>query len=187
MAYIETIDPSAAAGKLADIYHRVRGPGGQVDKVLQVHSLRPHTLEGHMALYKAVLHHPGNTLPLWFLEAIGVRVSHLNGCTYCVQHHGRGLKIALGAQGGPFELYAAQLQQDEPGRPFTDAEIAALAYARKLTLTPGAVQPEDIDALRARGFSDGQILEINQVAGYFAYANRTVSGLGVTTDGEALG
>ena len=82
MPYIEVIDPSAASGRLAKIYDLVRGPGGQVDNVLQIHSLRPHSLEGHMALYKAVLHHPRNAFPVWFLECVGVLVSRLNRCDY---------------------------------------------------------------------------------------------------------
>jgi uncharacterized protein YciW len=67
------------------------------------------------------------------------------------------------------------------------AQSAALAYARKLTLSPGDIVQQDIDALRTAGLSDGEILEINQVASYFAYANRTVAGLGVSTEGEQLG
>ncbi len=47
--------------------------------------------------------------------------------------------------------------------------------------------PDDLDRLRAAGIDDGEILEVNQVAAYFAYANRTVQGLGVTTDGDVLG
>ncbi len=31
--------------------------------VMKAHSLRPHTMAGHIALYQAVLHHPDNTLP----------------------------------------------------------------------------------------------------------------------------
>ena len=58
MAFIEVIVPDLARGRLARLYRRVSDPTGQVDQVLQVHSLRPHTLEGHMSLYKAVLHHP---------------------------------------------------------------------------------------------------------------------------------
>jgi len=187
MAFIETIRPAQAQGKLAQIYQRVRGPGGQVDNVLQVHSLRPHSLEGHMALYKAVLHHPGNRLPAWFLESIGVLVSILNGCKYCERHHANGLRRLLAGSPGQYEAYAAQLSLEPPAAPFTAAEIAALGYVRKLTLTPGQITQADIDALRARGLTDGEILEINQVAGYFAYANRTVSGLGVSIDGEVLG
>jgi uncharacterized protein YciW len=41
--------------------------------------------------------------------------------------------------------------------------------------------------MRAAGFDDGEILEINQVVAYFAYANRTVLGLGITTEGDVLG
>ena len=37
------------------------------------------------------------------------------------------------------------------------------------------------------GWDDGEILEINQVASYFNYANRTALGLGVTTEGDVLG
>lgn len=187
MTFINTITPSAAEGKLAEIYRRVRGPGGQVDNVLQAHSMRPHTLEGHMALYRSVLHHPGNALPTWFLESIGVLVSRINGCKYCERHHAGGLQRLLADQPGRYEACLVQLQLDEPGAPFTAAEIAALAYARKLTQAAREIQQSDIDLLRKQGFSDGEILEINQVTSYFAYANRTVSGLGVNIDGEVLG
>ena len=34
---------------------------------------------------------------------------------------------------------------------------------------------------------DGEILEVNQVVAYFCYANRTVLGLGVTTEGDIIG
>ena len=45
----------------------------------------------------------------------------------------------------------------------------------------------DIDHLREAGLEDGQILEINQVVAYFAYANRTVLGLGVNESGDIIG
>ena len=41
-------------------------------------------------------------------------------------------------------------------------------------------------AMRREGLDDGQILEVNQVVAYFAYANRTVLGLGVETGDEEL-
>ena len=168
MPYIKVISPEDASGKLAKIYQQVSGPGGQVDNVLQIHSLRPHSLEGHMALYKAALHHPRNKLPTWFLESIGVLVSLLNNCAYCARHHGAGLERLLKKEEGNYEEYRAQLDQEQPGEPFTQAEQAALAYARKLTLDPGGIGQADIDALRATGLKDGQILEINQVSAYFA-------------------
>ena len=187
MPYIKVISPEDASGKLAKIYQQVSGPGGQVDNVLQIHSLRPHSLEGHMALYKAALHHPRNKLPTWFLESIGVLVSLLNNCAYCARHHGVGLERLLKKENANYGEYRTQLDQEQPGEPFTQAEQAALAYARKLTLDPGGIGQADIDALRTTGLKDGQILEINQVVSYFNYANRTVLGLGVHTKGDILG
>lgn len=187
MPFIKVIGPESATGRLTKIYARVSGPGGQVDNVLQIHSLRPHSLEGHMALYKAVLHHPHNKLPLWFLETIGVQVSLLNKCSYCAQHHSAGLKRILRDEPGRFEAIAEELKQDEPGTLFSVAERAALAYVRKLTTSPGTITNKDIEDMQAAGLKDGEILELNQVAAYFAYANRTVTGLGVSTEGEKLG
>ncbi|MDH3805707.1 MAG: alkylhydroperoxidase, partial [Gammaproteobacteria bacterium] len=46
---------------------------------------------------------------------------------------------------------------------------------------------QDIEDLRGAGFDDGEILELNQVTAYFAYANRTVLGLGIDTDGDIIG
>ena len=62
-----------------------------------------------------------------------------------------------------------------------------MAYARKLTEAPAALEERDIQELRAAGYDDGQILEINQVCAYFSYANRTVLGLGCSTKGDVLG
>lgn len=187
MAFINVIEPGRANGQLKRIYQRVQAPDGQVDNVLQVHSLRPHTLAGHMAIYKAVLHHSSNRLPEWYLEAIGVLVSRLNGCTYCASHHAEGMKRLLTAESLDFEPYVHSLERSQPGEPFTPREQLGLAYASKLTQIPGQVEKPDIDRLRKAGFDDGEILEINQVTAYFAYANRTVSGLGVNIDGEELG
>jgi len=187
MTFIKVIDPQQAGGRLKKIYQRVQAPDGQVDNVLQAHSLRPHSLEGHMAIYKAVLHHSSNHLPEWYLEAIGVLVSRLNGCSYCATHHAEGMKRLLNAESADFNSYVQALEADEPGGPFTVCEQVGLAYACKLTQKPGCIELADIDDLRKAGFDDGQILEINQVAAYFAYANRTVSGLGVNIDDEVLG
>ena len=58
MAWIKTRDYAGSEGELRDLYDRISGPDHQIDKILQAHSLRPHTLAGHMDLrfpYKANL------------------------------------------------------------------------------------------------------------------------------------
>ena len=185
VSWIERIRYEGATGRLRTIYDRIRGPRGELDNILTVHSLRPHTLEGHMALYKNVLHHSANVLPTWWLEVIGVYVSLLNRCAYCVEHHAAGLARLLADEARARAIRAALEADALDG--FDARERAMLAYARALTLDPGGITEADLEAMRAAGLTDGEILEVNQVAAYFAYANRTVSGLGVTTHGDVLG
>ena len=37
------------------------------------------------------------------------------------------------------------------------------------------------------GVDDGEVLEANQIIGYFNYVNRCLNGLGVTTEGDIVG
>lgn len=185
-AWIDTVAEEDAEGRLATLYRRIRGPGGEIDNIMAVHSLRPHTMEGHLALYKATLHHARNRIPRTFLEVLGVQVSLRNACSYCVEHHVAGLRRLLRDDDRAAAIRAA-LEADAPERAFDGRELVALRYARTLTRDPAAVREADVQALRTAGYDDGEILEINQVCAYFAYANRTVLGLGVSTAGDVLG
>ncbi len=186
--WIRHIPYHEASDRLKRLYDRVSGPDHTVDNIMLAHSLRPHSMEGHMALYKSVLHHSGNALPVWFLEAIGTMVSHLNRCGYCVEHHFTGLRRLLGDETRATDMRRA-LEHGTFEPLFSAVEASALHYAWTLTVAPhdSDVIRERFDAMRAQGFDDGMILEVNQVVAYFGYANRVVIGLGVTTDGDVLG
>jgi len=186
MTWIQTVPYDAATGRLRELYDRVKGPGNNVDNILLAHSLRPHTLEAHMHVYKHVLHHHANRVPKWLLEVIGVYVSALNGCDYCVDHHTQGLKRLL-RDDARWEAVHRALVADRPEIAFGGRELEMLRYARRLTIAPRDLSEDDVAALRTAGLDDGEILEVNQVIAYFAYANRTVLGLGITTDGDVLG
>lgn len=54
-----------------------------------------------------------------------------------------------------------------------------LEYVEKLTRTPGDMRESDVEGLRLVGFSDRDILDICEVAAYYAYVNRVADGLGV--------
>jgi uncharacterized peroxidase-related enzyme len=186
MSWIETIDYDQADAPLKKIYDRVKGPDHNVDNVLMVHSLRPHTLIGHMTLYKNVLHHANNVLPKWYLEAIGVYVSYLNNCNYCTNHHYAGFTRLYNGVQRPEDFMQAVIH-DHLNTFFDDRFFAGCVYARKLTLHQEEINKAAFLNLREAGFSDGEILEINQVTSYFNYVNRTVNGLGVTLEGDILG
>lgn len=186
MTWIRTVAYEQATGALRHLYDRVKGPDNNVDNIMLAHSLRPHSMEGHMALYKYVLHHPRNRLPKSYLETIGVYVSLLNRCNYCVDHHFAGLARLLQDDARAAEVRAA-LANDDLSAVFSGRELQGLIYARRLSTDPSNCSVDDIQALRDAGLDDGEILEINQVTAYFAYANRTVLGLGINTDGDIIG
>ncbi len=186
MSWIRSIPYAEAEGELMDTYDRIRGGEEYLDNIVTVHGLRPHTLKGHMELYKSVLHHRGNALPIWLLEALGVRVSQLNGCEYCVRHHAEGVRRLVAGN----ELAQRVLEALESGTTDTELdsrEASIFRYAEALTLRPQESLAELVAELKQAGLNDGEILEINQVVSYFAYANRTVQGLGVTLEGDRLG
>ena len=64
------------------------------------------------------------------------------------------------------------------------ADRAMLEYVDKLTRRPWEMAPSDVARLREAGFSDAAVLDINQVAAYYAYVNRLADGLGVELEPE---
>ncbi len=185
-AWIKMIALEDAQGALAQAYEKVKTPHGTVDNVMKAHSLRPHTMEGHVTLYRSVLHNPDNTLPFWFLEVVASYVSMLNRCDYSLTHHFANAKRLM-ADPARAEAVRLALLDRAPERVFEGRELALLRYAGKLTTDVAHMVKADVEALRAEGCDDGQILEVNQVCAYFNYSNRLLNGLGVTTEGDVIG
>ena len=91
-----------------------------------------------------------------------------------MRHHGEGL-----LREAKDREWVEGLKRDYRSVSLESAERRMLDYVDLVTRAPGAVQEADVERLRTAGFGDKAILEINQIAGFFAWCNRTVSGLGV--------
>ena len=185
-AWIEMISDEEANSALRDTLELVRTPHGTVDNVMRVHSLRPSTMRGHVVLYRAVLHDDANTLPLWLQETISSYVSILNDCPYSLANHWANARHLIDDDARADRIEES-LRARRPEDEFGGADLALLKYAEKLTLDPGAIVKADVDRLSEAGVDDGEILEANQIVGYFNYVNRCLNGLGVTTDGDVVG
>lgn len=92
-------------------------------------------------------------------------------------HHRRGLRRLLRD-----DESLVRIERDWRTAELSPARHAMLTYAEKLTLTPGEMSSADVVALRDAGFSDRDVLDIAEVVGYYAYANRIADGLGVTIE-----
>ena len=184
--WIEMLSVENATGSLKDAYDLAKTPAGTVDNVMRIHSQRPHTMVGHLTLYRSVLHHQDNTLPLWFLEAVGVFTSLLNNCEYSFKHHCTNMRRLL-KDDKRFAAIETALRGQAPEAAFSGKELALMRYTEKLTISPGKVEAADLEAAKSAGATDGEILEVNQVCAYFCYSNRTINGLGVTLAGDTVG
>ena len=89
-------------------------------------------------------------------------------------HHGGALRRLTGD-----DALVTILQTDPLQAPLPSRERVLLLYAARLTREPASVGREDLDALRAEGWDDRAILDLNQVVAYFNYVNRIADGLGV--------
>ncbi len=185
-AWIGMIADEDADPDLRDALDMARTPHGTVDNVMRVHSLRPNTMRGHVILYRAALHDEANTLPLWLQETISSYVSLLNDCAYSFANHWANARHLVGDDARADAIEKA-LRADSPETALDAPHAAMMRYARKLTLHPGEMVEADVIALREAGYDDGQILEANQIIGYFNYVNRCLNGLGVTTEGDIVG
>lgn len=180
------IPDNEASPELLEVLALARTPHGTVDNVMRVHSLRPNTMRGHVILYRAALHDDSNTLPTWLQEVISSWVSILNGCAYSLANHWTNAAHLIN-DGARAEAIRSALDDRQPERVFEGRELALMTYTEKLTLRPAEIIEADVVALRQAGFDDGEILEANQIVGYFNYVNRLLNGLGVSTSGDVVG
>ena len=172
MSYIKMIKESKATGKLKRLYTRCGAKGDDsLDNILKIHSLSPDSLKGHWELYRGIMYGE-SSLTKAQREMIAVVVSQINECEYWLVHHGEGLRKET-------SLEFVNSLRDYRTATLSEFDMLMLLHAEKLTLKSNSITPEDIEQLRSVGFTDQNILDINQVTAYYAYVNRVASGLGV--------
>ncbi len=115
-------------------------------------------------------------------EMISVVVSMQNQCLYCLTSHGFALRAILK---DPAKGERITLDYRRAG--LTEKQMAMLDFAVKLTLDPVTVAEEDVDDLRAVGFSDEDTWDIVEVTAMFNFTNRLMSGTGVLPNPEYHG
>jgi len=166
MARISLVQPENASPEVQEIYEKVlRGKPGNVQKAL---AHRPEMLKAFLPFYASV----GKSLERRLYELIYIRVSFLNGCQYCLQHH-----LASSKRTGVTPEEWDALKRGDYGR-FTDKEQVALAYADKLTRSPHEINDADFAKLKPR-FSDPEIVDLHLLIGLVNLTNRVTDPLGL--------
>jgi uncharacterized peroxidase-related enzyme len=169
MARISLIVPETAPAEVREIYDTMlRGKPGNIQKAL---AHRPEMLKHFLTFYASV----GRSLERKLYELIYLRVSLINGCHYCTQHHLASSK-RVGLTG---EDWAA-LKAGDYSR-YDEKEAAALKYVEKLTRTPREISDEDFASLK-KNFSEPEIVDIHLLAGLANLTNRVTDPLGLEVE-----
>ena len=169
MARISLISPESASAEVKEVYKKtLRGKPGNAQKAL---AHRPEMLKNFLSFYASV----GRSLDRKLYELIYLRVSLINGCHYCVQHHVASSKrVGLTA-----EDWAALKAGDYS--PYAEKERAALTYVEKLTRSPHDVSDADLASLN-KNFSEPEIVDIHLLTGLANLTNRFTDPLGLEVE-----
>ena len=166
MARIPLIAAENASPEVLEIYEKaLRGKPGNAQKAL---AHRPEMLKNFLPFYASV----GRSLDRKLYELIYIRVSLINGCHYCTQHH-----VASSKRVGLTADDWAALKAGDYAR-YNEKERAALTYVEKLTRTPHDVNDADFVPLK-KNFSDPEIVDLHLLTALVNLTNRFTDPLGL--------
>jgi uncharacterized peroxidase-related enzyme len=172
MARIGLVSPETASAEVKDIYDKIlRGKPANAQMAL---AHRPEVLKSFLTFYGSV----GRSLDRKLYELIYIRVSLLNGCHYCTQHH-----VASSKRVGLTAEDWTCLKQGDYSR-YSGKERAALNYIEKLTRTPQAISDADFPYLREH-FSEPEIVDIHLLTGLANLTNRFTAPLALELEFSA--
>jgi uncharacterized peroxidase-related enzyme len=175
MPWIRTVDPEDAAGRLAEAYAWQASKLGRPTEFTQLGSLDAEVVHARLILYRASENVPSRLTPKQRL-LISYLTSVLNATPHCASL----ARTQLCSLPDGDTLIAALDRHDYAALSAPDAALAR--YVDKLTLHPGDIVVEDIEALRNVGFDDLDILDANNQCAHLNYTNRIANGLGLLTE-----
>ncbi|MBY6002977.1 peroxidase-related enzyme [Salipiger bermudensis] len=142
---------------------------GMVPNVLKAHAFDIAKLNTFTAMYNELMLADSGLSKLE-REMIAVVVSSINKCFYCLTAHGAAVRQLSGDPKLGEMLVMNWRVADLPYR-----QRAMLSFAEKMTKASAEIAEYDREALRDAGFSERDIWDIANVAGFFNMTNRVAS------------
>jgi uncharacterized peroxidase-related enzyme len=171
--FIQTIAETEAEGKLSEIYEGDRKSMGYVPNHARVFSLRPEVLEAWRTFQGSIR----KNLRLKRYELVTLAAAMALKCRYCLLAHGTIL-IKNGISLDQLRLILKNFK--DAGLETT--EVAMMEFAQKIIRNANEITRADVDALRAHGLKDVEILDITLTATMRSFASKTFDALGAGPD-----
>ena len=163
------------------IFARCMEKIGFVPNVLRSYTLRPRKFEPFRR-YNNELMLGESGLTALEREMIAVVVSCVNHCHYCLVAHGAQVRVLSGDA-----VLGDQLVANYRAAPLGRRQRAMLDFTWKLSESPESVGAADREALRKAGFSDEDIFDIAEVAGFYNMTNRLAAAIDMRPNREYYG
>lgn len=144
---LQTRDTAAAPA--AALLDRIHAAFGATPNMFRAVANSPAALASMWGAFGAL---GAGTLGAKLGEQIAVAIADINDCEYCLAAH-----TVLGRKAG---AGAAEMAAAQAGRSDDPKTAAALQFATNVVRRRARVDAAEVDALRAAGFDDGQIMEI---------------------------
>ena len=174
MTFIETIPEEQASGALARLYEQERADDGYVWNTTQAFSHRPEVLAGWNEFLKTIR----ANMELRRYELTTLAAARRLRSSYCMLAHGSVLLDNELPE--PDELRAVATDHRTAG--LDAAEVAVMDLAEKVAGDATSITRDDIDALRAVGLSDPEILDVVLAAAARCFMSKTIDALGAQPD-----
>jgi uncharacterized peroxidase-related enzyme len=171
--FIRTISESEAEGNLREVYEGDRKSLGYVPNHAKVFSLRPEVLEAWRAFQGSIR----KNLRLRRYELVTMAAAKALNCRYCLLAHG----AILNKNGVGMDQLRAILT-DFHNAGLDRVEVAMMDFAQKIVRCANEMFQADVDALRAQGLEDVEILDITLTATMRCFASKTFDALGAEPD-----
>ena len=143
-----TVDAAPAASR--PLLEAVNKQLGTVPNLFRLVANSPAALEGYLALSSAL---SKGALPAATRERIALAVAEVNGCDYCLSAHTYlGKTLA--------KLAEAEIAANRGGGSNDLKAHAAVRFAAKVARERGHVDEADLEAVKAAGYDDAQVIEI---------------------------
>lgn len=140
---------------------------GLIPNVLKAYAYKPEHWNAFVTMYHAFMDEKTSNLTVLEREMIAVVVSSYNRCYYCLVAHGNAVrKLSGDPELGEMMVMNYRVAPLEP------RQRAMLDFAWKLTATPWDVEEIDRMKLYDAGFTEADLWDIAQVAGFFNMSNR---------------
>ncbi len=187
VCWVEFSDETMPAPDLKSAYDAVAGDAGRVDNLYKAMALTPQAIEPADQLYKQLLHNADCPFEPWLRELIALQVAITCNSQYAIANHGTNFHRFFADRPASDRLEETIRRR----RWMSDVEDgrlrAILAFNDKLARSPESMVEADVEALRAAGLSEKEIVYLAQISASFAYWSRIINALGISTAGEPVG